>query len=103
VAEARTQARRKQSAPLGVRGHRDEFLDATATMDSASGAGSHGEPASHTASERGAGRLGFTGTTRTTAATPSGLVQVAIEGTNDTVPLLPTTWRTDADETPEPH
>ena len=38
-----------------------------------------GEPASRTASEQGAGPLGFTGTTRTTATAPAGLVQVAVE------------------------
>ena len=95
----RAQGRRKQRVPIGVRGHRDEFLDATAAMDSVLGAASDGEPVSPTASEQGAGPLGFTGTTHTTATAPAGLVRVAVKVTSNTVPLLPTTWPTD--ESPE--
>ena len=101
-AAASTRGRKRRKGTVGARGYRDEFLDATATLEStvsALRAVSNGELASHTASERGAGPLGFTGATRTTAAAPAGLVQVAVEGTSTTVPLLPTTWPTDAHET----
>ncbi|MDT5224610.1 MAG: hypothetical protein QOG19_2017 [Mycobacterium sp.] len=101
-AAASTRGRKRRKGTVGARGYRDEFLDATATLESAVSAlraVSNGELASHTASERGAGPLGFTGATRTTAAAPAGLVQVAVEGTSTTVPLLPTTWPTDAHET----
>jgi PPE-repeat protein len=96
---APTRARQRSKATAGARGYRDEFLDVTATMDEGPSAASNGKPASHNASESGAGPLGFTGITRTPGTAPAGLVQVAVEGTSNTVPLLPTTWHTDANET----
>jgi PPE-repeat protein len=98
AAAAPTRARQRSKGTAGARGYRDEFIDATATMDEAPSAATNGELASHSASERGAGPLGFTGTTRTTGTPPAGLVQVAVGGTSNTVPLLPTTWHTDANE-----
>ncbi|PJE19251.1 MAG: hypothetical protein CK429_00795 [Mycobacterium sp.] len=94
IATARTQSRRRRRATAGVRGHRDEFLDATMETDHGPAAGA--EPGHPTASTHGAGGLGFTGTAATRPQAPAGITQLTADGSSITVPLLPGTWPTDA-------
>ncbi|WP_205878151.1 PPE family protein [Mycobacterium camsae] len=94
LAAARAQSRRRRRVTVGVRGHRDEFLDATMEMDDDPTSGSESEPSSVGA--RGAGGLGFTGTAATRAQAPSGITQLTSDGSSVTAPLLPATWPTDA-------
>jgi PPE-repeat protein len=89
AASIATQVRRRRRAAVGVRGHRDEFLDATTQMDDPSAAGADLEGLS----THGAGVLGFTGTAGTGAEAPAGVAQLAA---NEFAPLLPATWPTDA-------
>lgn len=87
---ARARRKRHRGAGAGARGYRDEFLEATAAMDDAAGSAAGTEPS---ASERGAGDLGFTGTTPAPAgARPAGLVEAPSDGSTTSVPLLPATW-----------
>lgn len=96
LAAARVQGRRRRRAAVGVRGHRDEFLDATTGIDAAPTTGVEPEPP--TASTRGAGGIGFTGTTpaRAEAEAPAGLAHLTDDGSSSTLPLLPATWPVDA-------
>ena len=96
AALARGRRRRRSRVRAGVRGYRDEFLEATATIDAPANA----EPTSHTASNQGAGPMGFTGTAPTSAAHATGMVQLSSDGTTNSVPMLPTTWTTNTDERP---
>ncbi|QLL08789.1 PPE domain-containing protein [Mycobacterium vicinigordonae] len=83
--------RRRQRAKTGVRGHRDEFLDASVDAGAATGAA---EPtAEPTASSRGAGGLGFAGTVAAPDTLAAGLVRTSSAATDVTVPLLPASWR----------
>ncbi len=83
-----------------MRGHRDEFLEATAEMDDAPDHEDAAEPKWPTASSHGAGALGFTGTAPAGTGAPAGMAHLTADGTNSTLPLLPATWPTDADATP---
>ncbi|RUP07035.1 MAG: PPE family protein [Mycobacterium sp.] len=94
VAAARAQSRRRRRATVGVRGHRDEFLDATAELDDAPAAGADVE--GPIASTRGADGLGFAGTARARAEAPAGIARLTDDGSDATLPLLPATWPTDA-------
>lgn len=94
VADVRTQSRRRRRATVGVRGHRDEFLEATIEMDDAPAVTA--EPGHPTVSIHGAGGLGFTGTAATRPQAPAGITQLTADGSSITVPLLPGTWPTDA-------
>lgn len=94
VTATRTRSRRRRRATLGVRGHRDEFLDATMEMDGAPAAGA--EPGHPTASTHGAGALGFTGTATARVQAPAGITQLTADGDSVAFPLLPATWPTDA-------
>ncbi len=93
---ARGRRRQRSRGKAGVRGYRDEFLEATATIDAPANA----EPTSHTASNQGAGPMGFTGTAPTSDAHATGMVQLSSNGTTNSVPMLPTTWTTNTDERP---
>ncbi|WP_040585595.1 PPE family protein [Segniliparus rugosus] len=87
LAAARRAARGRASAK--ARGHRDEFLEATADMGP--------EPVSHMATSRGAGTLGFAGTAPTVRAGQAAhLVYGSSGDTRPTVPMLPATWADDA-------
>lgn len=94
VAAARAQSRRRRRTTAGIRGHRDEFLDATAEMDDLPEAGT--EPDGPTAGTRGAGGLGFTGTVAARAEAPAGIARLTDNGSGGTLPMLPATWPTDA-------
>lgn len=95
VAGARRKRRRRAGA--GARGYRDEFLDATTTMDDAAGSAAAADAA---ASGQGTGPLGFTGTAPAPSpARPTGLVAASSDGAAVSVPLLPATWVFDAEET----
>jgi PPE-repeat protein len=93
--------RRKRHSEIGVRGYRDEFLQATAGVDEPAEATADAE---HFASSQGAGPLGFTGTASTrlgaTAGAPIGVVDLSSNSTRISVPLLPNTWPSDNVEAP---
>lgn len=91
---ARAHRRKRSESGVGIRGYRDEFLDATATVDAATDV-----PApANAAGSQGAGTLGFAGTAPTTSGAAAGMVQLSSHSTSTTVPLLPTTWTTDAEQ-----
>ncbi|MHA7651511.1 PPE domain-containing protein [Mycobacterium sp. ML4] len=98
VASDRTRDRRVRRAKVGVRGYRDEFLEAPVTMDYSPDEFDE-EPWGTTESSHGSGSLGFTGTAPRRLATPAGLAQLPAHGTSSNVPLLPATWPTEV--TPE--
>lgn len=83
---------RRQRAGLG-RGYRYEFLDSD-------GDASEDEFTSprYAPSEKGAGAMGFAGTSSSVAARPTGLTTLAGDefGGGPGLPLLPETWRPDA-------
>ncbi|WP_119185018.1 PPE family protein [Mycobacterium decipiens] len=83
---APARARREKRSKSKVRGYRDEFLEATVTMDDPTGG-------------QGAGPLGFSGTAPTTTRRPAGMVQLSSDSTRKAVPLLPITWTKDTDQT----
>ncbi|CAM2751032.1 PPE family protein [Mycobacterium intermedium] len=87
---ALARARRRRRATITARGYRDEFLDATATLD---------EPAddesAYFAGEQGAGPVGFWGAVPTQDSSAAGMVQRGRDSTTITVPLLPSTWAPD--------
>lgn len=84
--------RRRSKSRAGVRGYRDEFLDATADMAAAGYPLTGSAPSSPLASDRGSGSLGFAGTTQRPGRSAAGIVQKSPTTTSTTVPLLPTTW-----------
>lgn len=91
---ARAHRRKRSESGVGIRGYRDEFLDATATVDAATDV-----PApANAAGSQGVGTLGFAGTAPTTSGAAAGMVQLSSHSTSTTVPLLPTTWTTDAEQ-----
>ncbi|BDB41159.1 putative PPE family protein PPE1 [Mycobacterium kiyosense] len=93
TSQAAVRARRRQRARAGVRGHRDEFLDAT--VDAAADLPASQPAAAPTGSDRGAGPLGFAGTVPAPGAQATGIVQTSSTATDVTVPLLPAGWRPD--------
>lgn len=100
VASARAHSRHRRRAKVGVRGYRDEFLDATAEMDDGPDHEDEAEIDRPTASSHGGGALGFTGTAPARTCAPAGLAHIGTDDTNSTVPLLPATWPAGADATP---
>ena len=96
--QAKERARRRRAQRLKDEGNRDEYMDLDADAPPQ-------EPAPHhttSASDRGAGPIGFTGTeTRARGVTAAGLAEVATDPMSDrpTTPMLPTTWDADPDET----
>nr|WP_253861811.1 PPE family protein [Mycobacterium asiaticum] len=86
IAPARSRDRRRSGAKAGVRGYRDEFLEATAEMDDACAGATRADDDSPTASGQGAGAFGFTGTAPITGDTAVGMAEPTM------VPLLPATW-----------
>ncbi|QUR65849.1 PPE family protein [Mycobacterium spongiae] len=108
TASVRRRRRRKNS--VGTRGYRDEFLDLAptmdaptmdaSTMDATDDAAVGSEPVPDPAHCHGSGSLGFAGVAPRATGSAAGIVHMPAEGTTTTVPLLPTTWPTDADATP---
>ncbi|MEE2853935.1 MAG: PPE family protein [Actinomycetota bacterium] len=93
VAAAREARRRRRTRPgLIDPGHRYEYLD--------DGSGAQFADRSATASDRGAGRMGFAGTVSEAGATPVGLTTLAGASLDDNprLPLLPSSWSPDTDE-----
>jgi PPE-repeat protein len=88
AARDRTKARRRQRAKQ--RGHGDEYMDMNVDVDP-----QWNEPTSTAASDRGAGRLGFAGTShQEAAAEAAGLTTLAGDqfGGGPQMPMLPGTW-----------
>ncbi|HET7075701.1 MAG TPA: PPE family protein [Mycobacterium sp.] len=91
---AKQRARRRRRA--GMRGYGDEFMDMNVEVEPDWGNPSAAGPvASTVASDRGAGKLGFAGTTRKeTIAEAGGLATLAGDefGGGPSVPMVPRTW-----------
>ncbi|WP_390888017.1 PPE domain-containing protein [Candidatus Mycobacterium wuenschmannii] len=83
--------RRRKKMTAGQHGHRDEFLDANATIDQSDTPTGDSEARSTQASEQGSGSLGFTGTTDAHRVRASGFSRLA-EDAGTRMPLLPNTW-----------
>jgi len=91
AARARAQRRRRAKQP----GHADEFMDMNVEVDPDWGRPDEEPGASSVASDRGAGNLGFAGTTaKETAAEAAGLTTLAGDefGGGPRMPMLPGTW-----------
>lgn len=102
-AAALTRGRGKQTVKSRnrARGYRYEFLDETATANSAGEAPANDRSAATSASTSGAGSIGFAGAAPiATGATAAGMTELASDSTTVPMPmpLLPTTWMTDDDE-----
>jgi PPE-repeat protein len=96
--QAKERAQRRRAQRVKDRGHRDEYMD----LDSDTGPPSESAPPTTSASDRGAGPIGFAGTeTRTRGVTAVGLTELATDPLSErpTTPMLPTTWDADPDET----
>jgi PPE-repeat protein len=92
AAAAREQARKPRRRRAKQRGYGDEFMDMNVDVDPDWGA--------PTASDRGAGPLGFAGTVSKPAEQATGLATLSSDeyGAGPTMPMLPGTWDP---ETPE--
>jgi PPE-repeat protein len=97
AATAGTSAREKQAARrrrrIGMRGHGDEYMDMNVEVEP-----QWGESVASTASDRGAGDLGFAGTARTDAdVEAAGLASLTGDGFGGgpSVPMVPGTWDPD--------
>jgi PPE-repeat protein len=92
AASAKSRSRRRRRADVKDRGYRDEFM----TMDGETPPPPRDEvPAATTASSKGAGPIGFTGTApQSTTTGAAGLTALAGDsfGNGPTVPMMPGTW-----------
>ncbi|CAG7358443.1 PPE family protein [Mycobacterium avium subsp. paratuberculosis] len=92
AADRREQVRRRRRPRPGRidPGYRHEYLDTDPG----------GGPASVTASDRGAGPIGFAGTTGATGSAPVGLTTVAGDALDDgpRMPLLPGSWSAETED-----
>ncbi|OBJ10718.1 PPE family protein [Mycobacterium colombiense] len=92
AAARREQVRRRRRPRSGLidPGRRYEYLDQ----------GSDAESADATASDRGAGQMGFAGTVPESGAAPVGLITVAGASLDDSpsLPLLPSSWSPETEE-----
>lgn len=89
VGELAREARaRRRRAAMREKGHGYEYMDLRADLDG------DGAPASPTASDRGAGPLGFSGVSDKADATTRGLATPGEGGFGDapSAPMLPSTW-----------
>ncbi|MEZ0365638.1 PPE family protein [Mycobacterium sp. pUA109] len=91
AAEAREEARARRRRRTQRRDHGEEFMDMGVDVDPDWGAPPE---ASTAASDRGAGPLGFAGTTRKTSAAAAGLATLDGDafGAGPRAPMLPDTW-----------
>lgn len=90
AAAARDAARARRRRRATQRGHGDEYMDMNVDVDPDWGGS--------TASDHGAGHLGFAGTARREAVAPAaGLTTLAVDefGGGPTVPMTPGTWEPD--------
>jgi PPE-repeat protein len=90
-AAARDQHRSRRRRRAGLRGYSHEFMEMNITVDTDFGA------PTATASDHGAGSLGFAGTVRKSAAQAAGLATLENDdfGGGPTVPMVPGTWNID--------
>ena len=90
AAAALEQARKPRRRRAKQRGYGDEFMDMNVDVDPDWGA--------PTASDRGAGPLGFAGTVSKPAEQATGLATLSSDeyGAGPTMPMLPTTWGPDS-------
>ncbi|SRR5579875_914794 len=108
AAKQAARRRRRRAAPKRIdRGHRYEFLDIESDTDSVPAAASNGDghATSAVTSDRGAGRLGFAGTTATSSTQrPIGLTRLAGAGLADgpTAPMVPGSWPSNTGEAEAP-
>ncbi|MGJ6126739.1 PPE domain-containing protein [Mycolicibacterium sp. Y3] len=89
----RNKARQKRSSSAGARGYRHEFIESTASMDDGGRVPAAAAAASSTASNQGAGLIGFAGTVGMPSGVATGLVRD--DGLDTAVPMLPSTWEAD--------
>jgi PPE-repeat protein len=91
--QAKERAKRRRAQRLKDRGHRDEYMD----LDSDTGPPSEPTPQPSTSSsDRGAGTIGFTGTTtKAREVSPAGLTQLADHDERPITPMRPGTWGTE--------
>ena len=89
AAAAREVARERRRRRAGQRGHADEFMDMNVDVDPDWGA---------SASDQGAGSLGFAGTAHKQAVPATGLATLAGDdfGGGPRMPMVPGTWESDA-------
>lgn len=96
INKRRSQARKRRGGTAKDRGYRYEFM----TADGAA-APPPEQPVSTSASESGAGNLGFTGTAaKPTLAGPAGLTTLTDDAFSDgtTIPMMPGSWQSDGAE-----
>ncbi|MGA5540808.1 PPE family protein [Mycobacterium sp. NPDC051198] len=95
INKRRSQARKRRSGTAKDRGYRYEFMTADGVAAPPSG-----QPVTTSASESGAGNLGFTGTAvKSTVAGPAGLTTLTDDAFSDgtTIPMMPGSWQSGAD------
>ncbi len=98
AAPGRTRDRRTSKSRAGARGYRYEFIEEPASMNSSASPADAGPTTA--ASPQGAGPLGFAGAAPKTASPEAaGMAQLSSAGEPTTVPLLPATWPTGAEDT----
>ena len=92
AAAGREQARKPRRRRAKQRGYGDEFMDMNVDVDPDWGA--------PTASDRGAGPLGFSGTAAKSSAQAAGLATLTDDdfGDGSRIPMLPNTWSPEAPE-----
>ncbi|OBG62186.1 MULTISPECIES: PPE family protein [unclassified Mycobacterium] len=93
AAKKKARARRRRPGTATDRAYRYEFMD----LDQESGAGDE-DPDAVRASDQGGGPLGFAGAAaRSGLAQPTGLATLTRDGFGDgpTVPMMPSSWRSD--------
>nr|WP_026356488.1 PPE family protein [Mycobacterium sp. 141] len=96
VIAARGRRKRAGSARDRTRGHRYEFLDASADSKAVGDLGG-AAPISTSPSRQGAGVLGFAGTVAVPTAASAGGLGIS-QDSGGSVPMLPTNWRNDFEE-----
>lgn len=97
-APVRSSGKRTRKSTVGARGYRFEFIEETASLDSPANPAEAAPTSS--ASQQGAGPLGFAGAAPTAHShAAAGMAQFASEGEPTTVPLLPTTWSNGTEDT----
>lgn len=96
--QAKERAQRRRAQRLKDRGHRDEYMD----LNSDTGVSAEpAAPPSTSASDRGAGTLGFTGTaTKARDVSAAGLTELTGDTDHERpiTPMIPATWDSDPSE-----